>query len=161
MSSCWLSRRWGHGTSRCRLVRRSLASWRLPRDGSSLAALPILPTPALAVCPSAPSSREWGRMSPSDPQNALGARTICSPQGVDAVDWPGSSSSVAPVTSGLKRQAAKSWRSLQQLHTAVCPRHIAGCYSLREGSVMQVKPRWVRPYLALTVFVTYRTSFFI
>lgn len=54
--------------------------------------------------------------------------------------------------------AAKSWCSLQQLHTAVHPRNITGCYLLREGSIMQVKPLWARRCLALTVFVLYRTT---
>lgn len=103
-------------------------------------------------------THEWGKMSPSNPKNALNAWTICSLQGVGATDWPSSSSSVAPVTSGLLMQTAKSWCSLQQLHTAAYSRNITKCYLLREWSIMQVKPCWVRPYLALTVFVIHRTT---
>lgn len=144
----------------------SLARWQLPKEGSflcGLAALPNLPAPASGMCPPAPShtalpTREWGKMSPSNPKNALDAWTTCSLQGVGAADWPGSSSSVAPVTSCLLIQTAKSWCSLQQLHTAVYPRNITRCYLLRERSIMQVKPCWARPYFALTLFVIYRTT---
>lgn len=104
------------------------------------------------------STCEWGRMSLSDPQTALGVRTICSLQGLGAADWPSSSSSLAPVTCLLQMQAAKSWCSLQQLHTAVYPHTITGDYLLRESTTIQLKPCRARPYLALIVFVIYRTT---